>query len=286
MVDFLSSLPKKDPIKQDQLCHLSVPLLPKSHFYVKLLSFALFHSSFLGCLPLLDSCGSCWAHAALSSLADRIKIERMMPHHRSNNNTDQNNWNANGLYMNDINLSVQYVLNCGPSAKVGSCHGGNSLRTYKFIKHVSGMVPYDTCQPYIACSAESQNGFCPNVDTTCNAMNTCRTCTRIQATPESPLEQKCQEITIFPNATIDSYGTYSADDYDHDTYIRAIQSEILIRGPVVTALNGHPLNEYSGGIYNNVTESKIHTHAVSIVGWGQDPVTNDQYWIVRNSWGG
>lgn len=40
---------------------------------------------FLGSLP---QCGSCWAHSALSSLADRIKIAR----------------NAQGV---DINLSIQ-----------------------------------------------------------------------------------------------------------------------------------------------------------------------------------
>ena len=38
-------------------------------------------------------CGSCWAHGALSALADRIKI--------TNSSTDE------------INLSIQYVLNCG-----------------------------------------------------------------------------------------------------------------------------------------------------------------------------
>ena len=50
-------------------------------------------------------CGSCWAHGALSALADRIKIAR----------------HAVG---DEINLSVQWVLNCGGSV-AGSCHGGS-----------------------------------------------------------------------------------------------------------------------------------------------------------------
>ena len=49
-------------------------------------------------------CGSCWAHGALSSLGDRIKIAR----------------NAAG---DDINLSIQFILNCG-TEMAGSCHGG------------------------------------------------------------------------------------------------------------------------------------------------------------------
>lgn len=39
-------------------------------------------------------CGSCWAHGSLSSLADRIKIARRTK-------------------GDDINLSIQYILNCG-----------------------------------------------------------------------------------------------------------------------------------------------------------------------------
>ena len=50
-------------------------------------------------------CGSCWAHCALSALADRIKIAR-------------------GGQGDDINLSVQYVLNCGKGV-AGSCYGGS-----------------------------------------------------------------------------------------------------------------------------------------------------------------
>jgi hypothetical protein len=31
-------------------------------------------------------------------------------------------------------------------------------------------------QPYLACSEESKEGFCPHVDTSCSAANTCKTC--------------------------------------------------------------------------------------------------------------
>lgn len=54
------------------------------------------------------------------------------------------------------NLSIQYILNCG-TEEAGSCHGGYHTSTYELIKKV-GYVPYDTCQPYIACSAESTEG--------------------------------------------------------------------------------------------------------------------------------
>lgn len=102
-------------------------------------------------------CGSCWAHSSMSSLADRIKIAR----------------NASG--GGDINLSVQFLLNCGADV-AGSCHGGSATGAYEFIKKM-GFIPYDTCQPYIACSSDSTAGYCPYANTSCSPINICRTCT-------------------------------------------------------------------------------------------------------------
>eukprot|EP00756_Hemistasia_phaeocysticola_P043101 Hpha_TRINITY_DN17007_c5_g1::TRINITY_DN17007_c5_g1_i3::g.166521::m.166521/K08568/CTSZ; cathepsin X len=56
-------------------------------------------------------CGSCWAHGAVSALADRIKIARK----------------GKGQ---DINLAVQHMLNCGTA---GSCHGGSIDGPYQWI---------------------------------------------------------------------------------------------------------------------------------------------------------
>jgi len=204
-------------------------------------------------------CGSCWAHGALSSLADRIKIARK----------------ASG---DDINLSVQFILNCGGEI-AGSCHGGSHSGVYELIKKV-GQVPYDTCQPYLACSSDSNEGFCPHVrnDTTCSPVNICRTCGAVMARWWG----WCSEIDMFPNATIAEYGTYK--ESRDDDMVHKIMTEIYARGPVSAAVNAGPLHDYPGGIYSSEGESKGTTHIVSIVGWG----TNEdgvKFWIVRNSWG-
>jgi cathepsin X len=193
-------------------------------------------------------CGSCWAHASMSSLADRIKIAR-------------------GGRGAEIQLSIQYILNCGTDT-AGSCHGGSALRTFTWI-HENGFIPYETCQPYLACSEESTLGFCPYVDTSCSAINTCRTCT-----PEGD----CFEIDVFPNATVAEYGSYKHQ-------VDAVKAEIFARGPVAAGLWGAPLGDYQGGIFDDVTAPTHMTHAVSIVGWGKDEEGDRQYWIVRNSWG-
>jgi cathepsin X len=197
----------------------------------------------------------------LSSFADRI------------NNDTNNNRN---LCRNEINLSIQYVLNCAGSV-AGSCHGGSSTGVFEYIKGTSGYVPYDTCLSYIACSSDSTNGFCPNVDTSCNPINICRTCDGTGA---------CTAITAFPNATIAEYGTYSYYTDGFSNVVHKIKAEIYTRGPVAAAMNADPILNYQGGIVNDT--SILHmlvNHIVSIVGWGYDETLDVSYWIVRNSWG-
>jgi cathepsin X len=194
----------------------------------------------------------------------------------SSNHDDTNN--HDDLCRNEINLSIQYILNCGMNV-AGSCHGGSASGVYEYIKHQSGYVPYDTCMSYIACSDDSTNGFCPHIknDTKCIPINICRTCDGTGT---------CTAITTFPNATIAEYGTYSYYTNGFGNVIHQIKSEIYLRGPVAAAINANPLLQYKGGIINDT--SILHmlvNHVVSIVGWGYDNTTQTSYWIVRNSWG-
>eukprot|EP00996_Jenningsia_fusiforme_P001520 NODE_2398_length_1210_cov_64.544358_g2187_i0.p2 GENE.NODE_2398_length_1210_cov_64.544358_g2187_i0~~NODE_2398_length_1210_cov_64.544358_g2187_i0.p2 ORF type:complete len:313 (-),score=51.42 NODE_2398_length_1210_cov_64.544358_g2187_i0:204-1142(-) len=193
-------------------------------------------------------CGSCWAHGALSSFADRIKIARK----------------AKGI---DANLAIQYILNCG---NAGSCHGGDHLATYAFIKQ-SGFVPFDTCLPYEACSSESTEGDCRASNYQCSAINTCRTCSTFTSNGG-----KCVAVDKFPNASIADYGSVRGADQ--------MKAEIYARGPIACGVNAQPLHTYSGGVYTDAQASHAIDHIVSVVGWGSD-YKGSQYWIVRNSWG-
>lgn len=62
-------------------------------------------------------CGSCWAVSAVTVLADRIKIIRM------SFLRDEYEEESEDALSPDINLSVQFILNCGGEV-AGSCHGG------------------------------------------------------------------------------------------------------------------------------------------------------------------
>jgi len=195
-------------------------------------------------------CGSCWAHGSVSALADRVKIAR----------------GGKGI---DINPSVQHILNCG---NVGTCHGGTVDGPYQWLKQISEQgtgISYESANPYLACSSESKQGFCPHVDTTCKPINVARTCGSF-----SSESGECTGLSSYPNITISDYGSISGAD--------ALMKEIANRGPVACGIDANPLLNYESGVIKTAGEGI--DHVISVVGWGQDK-TDGFYWIVRNSWG-
>lgn len=196
-------------------------------------------------------CGACWAHGAVSALGDRIKIAR----------------NATGI---DINLSIQHMLNCINS---GTCHGGSVVAPYQWIRSITKKtgsgISYETAQPYMACSHESKEGFCPYADWTCKAENVARTCSTFTENGGS-----CAALYQYPNATISEYGSING--------AKNMQKEILARGPISCGIDAEPILKYTGGIVSD--RGGRVDHVVSIVGWGTE-ANGKEYWIVRNSWG-
>ena len=204
------------------------------------------------CTPSLNQhipqyCGSCWAHGTTSALADRIKIDR-----------------KGNVGYPDIQLSVQHMLNCG---NAGSCHGGSLDGPYQWIKGLGSTgISYLTSQPYMACSSESKEGFCPNADWTCKPEKVAVTC--------GTFGEACVGLSHYPNATVSDYGTISGSD--------AMQKEIYNRGPIACTIDATPLHKYTGGIIT--TKGGFTNHIISVVGYGTDS-DKGLYFIVRNSWG-
>eukprot|EP00924_Labyrinthula_sp_SR-Ha-C_P011368 maker-scaffold_36-snap-gene-2.9-mRNA-1 protein AED:0.04 eAED:0.04 QI:25/1/0.5/1/0/0/2/0/347 len=196
-------------------------------------------------------CGSCWAHGALSALADRIKIARK----------------AQG---DEINLSVQFILNCA-TEEAGSCH--------------VGYIPYDTCLSYEACSKESHEGNCGNIlqsnpeAYSCNPINICRTCSSF-----SEWGGFCSAIDHFPNATVAEYDAVPVGEDQMETVLN-LKKEIFSRGPIACGINADSLDNYEGGVLDVPEVDREINHIISIVGWGYDKKEEKEFWIGRNSWG-
>jgi len=75
--------------------------------------------------------------------------------------------------------------------------------------------------------------------------------------------------------------------------VAAIKTAIMTYGVVDAAVYvSTAFQNYSGGVYSDASTScsanpcynTTTNHAISLVGWGNDPVKGD-YWILRNSWG-
>ena len=122
------------------------------------------------------------------------------------------------------------------------------------------------------------------MDTSCSAVNTCRTCNTF-----SDKGGSCVELDYYPNATVAEFGEVGDSIWDmlDDPPARAekIKAEIYARGPVATTINADPLRDYEGGIIDDPTADTNTNHIVSITGYGVDEASGKPYWIVRNSWG-
>jgi cathepsin X len=105
-------------------------------------------------------CGSCWAHAAFSTIADRIKI-------------------ATKGKQRDVIPSVQALINCG---NAGSCNGGDSNAAFAYVQ--KNGIPDVTCQQYQAKNME------------CSAINTCMNCDPGSNTCEAVPKGEYPAITI------------------------------------------------------------------------------------------
>jgi len=129
------------------------------------------------CTPTLNQhipvyCGSCWAHATLSALSDRIKIARKAA------------WP-------EIMLSIQALLNCAQNV-AGTCHGGSPSGVYQFVQEHG--VPPTTCLAYEA------------VDRDCTPFNTCRTC----FPPTGGTN--CTAVQHYPRYYVDEYAPVVGED--------------------------------------------------------------------------
>lgn len=118
-------------------------------------------------------CGSCWAHAATSSLSDRIKIARKAA------------WP-------DVNISPQVVISC--SMNDNGCHGGDGLSAFEFM-HQNNITD-ETCSIYQARGHD--NGI------ECAPINLCKNC--------EPGGDPCFIPDTYYEYRVDEFGSVSGED--------------------------------------------------------------------------
>ena len=113
---------------------------------------------------LPSACGSCWAHAAVGALTDRI----IMAREKASNHTPV------------VPLSPQVLLDI-ESKELGTCHGGSALGAYAFIKE-NGITDI-TCSPYMGVDNEYW-GELPTAETMCRSCDRFGSCKFVNATKQ------------------------------------------------------------------------------------------------------
>jgi cathepsin X len=196
-------------------------------------------------------CGSCWAMGSSSALSDRLNIMQSK---------------AGGVLSENM-LSVQAILSCGnDETGCGTCNGGDDGPVYKYAKE-SG-IPGESCSNYMAENTECKLSSA----VTKKNKPPCYTC--------SPSGMPaCTRITEFKKLWVSEFG-------DASGYAK-MKTEIFARGPISCAVDAtDKMEAYTGGIFAGVQAGAQDTnHIISVVGWGVDAETKDEYWMMRNSWG-
>lgn len=159
--------------------------------------------------------------------------------------------------LREINLSPQVLLNCDTADD--GCHGGDPINAFRYI-HEHG-IPEEGCQRYTATGHDTGN--------TCAPIDVCRNCKPREGCFAQP-----------------SYDSYGVSEFGLVNRTENMMAEIHARGPITCGVAvTEELLKYRGGVFHDKTNATDIDHAISVVGWGQDPETMASYWVVRNSWG-
>lgn len=200
-------------------------------------------------------CGSCWAHAVTSAMADRVNI--------LNHGTESS-----------VMLSVQNLLDCGwTNGDAGSCNGGSWEKSFEYARTTG--IADDSCSPYLASDRNCLGGG-----------NTCKLCFSNGTCVSVPGARKFH-VHEWDYLNASSYGSTISDP----TQIKLMKKEILERGPIVCSMwteddyQPSPWHCYEGGVYTTNRTYPTTNHVINLLGWGVEEKSGVEYWIGRHSGG-
>ena len=200
-------------------------------------------------------CGSCWAQGSTSAIADRFNI-------------------LNKGTMKEaapVGLDAQVIIDCQAG---GSCDGGNPGGVYKYA-HKYG-IPHSSCEQYTAYNLQGR--MCTDIDL-------CRDCTWPPNAEGDESIDNCKAVDHTKYYIADHYKVKGADK---------MKAELAAHGPISCGIHAtdtfettyNQIVEGEGDyIYKETVRFPMINHEISVVGYGKDATTGEEYWKCRNSWG-
>lgn len=156
------------------------------------------------------------------------------------------------------------MVNCNAG---GTCIGGNPAGVYEFA-YKEG-IPDSSCEQYVAHNLDHTGG--------CKAIDKCKDC----KSPPCPVGQTCED-----NCWAIDYKHYYVSHFYSLSGADKMKAELAAHGPISCGIEVTDAFEaYKGGIYSEYKLFTMMNHEISVVGYGKDAETGQEYWIGRNSWG-
>jgi len=210
-------------------------------------------------------CGSCYLHASLSSVNDRIKLMIQ----------------RSGIAVPDVILSRQTFLNCAPGVGLSEgCVNGEAPEVFAYMKQYG--LPDETCMPYNATDNRKYGSGNPE----CPPIGYCMNCfVQMHNGVLDYSEPYCFPITNMIKYYVSDYGTVEGAEN--------MKVQIYKHGPIACEIHDSAKFTFdiSSGTFTDFSLEPDGTrgnasfdHLVEIVGWGTDTNGMD-YWQGRNSWG-
>jgi cathepsin L len=191
-------------------------------------------------------CGSCWSFASTAVLESHIALQTGI------------------LYE----LSVQELVSCSENPNHcggdGGCTGATAEIAYDFVRQ-HGIVEewafgyQDAHGAKIECDLHDNN--------------------------DNEEDQNDDALSSFYQgsvATIEGYFTLPSNNYT------VVMNTIAKLGPLAVSVACSPWHLYEGGVFYapmNTPKAANVNHLVVLVGYGTDEETQEDYWLIRNSWG-
>jgi cathepsin L len=229
------------------------------------------------------SCGSCWSFSSIAALEGHLALR------------------TNAIDILSTQELISCVTNPNHCGGEGGCTGATAELAYEYIA-TRGILrerslPYEA-DDSITCPLGGGDGTKDHDHETSNILPFANTMLRHQ-NKKRKVEDDTKKNTNNDHdddndnddtsviAKIEGYAKVPSNNY------KALMNAVAKHGPVVIAAAASSWSFYEGGVYSPTDSADAMNaniwdlnHGIVVEGYGTDKETGEDYWLVRNSWGG